>query len=272
MDSIGELRKLACRLDRVCRSGAQFGWRQCRRGLASVLDLVFPPVCVVCAGDMRDATTAPLLCDSCQTGLGQRPDAVCPRCVAVLPPGVWDAAQCPECRRRDFVFDRAWAVGEYRAALRDVVLRTKRSGQEHLAFQMGRLLAQSLEENAWGRWGDLIVPVPSHWWRRWTRGMNGPEMMGEAIGGRWRIKLATRVIRCRRRTRKQGTLLPDERQRNVRGAFEVTNPAAVRGREILLIDDVMTTGATVNEASRVLLKAGAATVRVAVVARGGNAP
>lgn len=240
-----------------------------------MLDLVFPPVCVVCAGDAGDtgdAPTAPLVCDSCRTGLSTRPEAVCSRCVAVLPPGVLDAAQCPECRRRDFVFDRAWAVGEYRAALRDVVLRTKRSGQEHLAFQMGHLLAQSLEESAWGRWGDLIVPVPSHWWRRWTRGMNGPEMMGEAIGGRWRIKLATRVMRCRRRTRKQGTLLPNERQRNVRGAFEVANPSAVQGQKVLLIDDVMTTGATVNEASRVLLGAGAATVRVAVLARGGSVP
>lgn len=211
-----------------------------------------------------------MFCEPCNTGFRDRREAVCPRCVAPLPPGVLDAEHCPECRRHDFVFDRAWSVGDYRGTLRDAVLRTKRAGNEHLALQLGQLLALSLEKDAWGAWGDLIVPIPSHWWRRWTRGMNGPELMAESLGRRWRLDWMTRVLRCGRRTRKQGTLLPDERQKNVRGAFQVARPHAIRGRQILLVDDVMTTGATVNEASRALLKAGAACVRVAVLARGGS--
>jgi ComF family protein len=179
-----------------------------------------------------------------------------------------DARHCPECGRRKLPFRAALALGEYRGALRDAVLRTKRAAFESLTLQMGEVLADRLEQLGWRQQCDVVVPLPSHWWRRWTRGTSGPELLAERIANRLALPCRTRWLVCQRRTRKQGMLLPNERAENVRGAFAVRLPEAVRGQRILLIDDVMTTGATLKEAATALLRARAASVSVAVLARG----
>jgi predicted amidophosphoribosyltransferase len=112
------------------------------------------------------------------------------------------------------------------------------------------------------------VPVPAHWAKRLLRGVNGPDLLVEAIGRRLSIPTATDLLVCRRRTRKQGTLLPSERFLNVRNAFAVSWGYDIGDAHVLLVDDVMTTGATAGEAARTLRRAGADRVTVAIVARG----
>lgn len=115
---------------------------------------------------------------------------------------------------------------------------------------------------------DLIAPAPMHWIRRLERGTNPPEVLTETMAQALSVPALIDLLRCRRTTRKQGTLLPDQRRRNVRHAFSVSAGYDITGAHVLLVDDVMTTGATADELSRVLRQAGAGRVSVAVVARG----
>jgi len=147
-------------------------------------------------------------------------------------------------------------------------LRTKKSAHESLTMQLGAYLAQRTARETWAAKIDVVVPLPSHWWRRWTRGTSGPELLAYAVAEALNRPVVTRAVRCVRRTRKQGMLRPREREQNVRGAFEVVRPEAIAKRGVLLVDDVMTTGATLREVARCLRRAGAKRVYVAVLARG----
>jgi len=101
-----------------------------------------------------------------------------------------------------------------------------------------------------------------------VRGVNGPDLLVEAMGRRLTIATATDLLFCRRRTQKQGTLLPSERFGNVRNAFGASSGYDIKGAYVLLVDDIMTTGATASEAAKTIRNAGAEEVDVAVVARG----
>jgi ComF family protein len=141
-------------------------------------------------------------------------------------------------------------------------------GNEPLTLTLGEMLAEAVLEQPVESNPDLVVPVPAHWSRRWQRGGNVPDLLAEAIARGIRRPLAAELLRCRRKTRKQGTLLPTERSSNVRGAFAVSRSYDIRKAHVLVVDDVMTTAATASEISRTLQRAGAARVAFAVVARG----
>ena len=95
-----------------------------------------------------------------------------------------------------------------------------------------------------------------HWTRRLLRGVNGPELLAEAVAGSMRLPIDTRLLSCRRRTKKQGTLLPSARRLNVHGAYGVARGGSLAAKRVLLVDDVLTTGATLDELARVLQRAG----------------
>jgi ComF family protein len=162
-------------------------------------------------------------------------------------------------------------LGSYRDELRRAVLQMKRAGSEPLAVAIGGLLVHTLEAPLRELQPDVIVPIPMHWSRRFARGINGPEMLAAAMGRRLRLPVAPRALVRRRATRPQSELLPEDRANNLRGAFRLAAQRKVRGRRILLVDDVLTTGTTVNEAAKVLLGGGAAAVAVAIVARADGA-
>ncbi len=159
------------------------------------------------------------------------------------------------------------ALGIYRGALRDAVIRMKRSAAQPLTLSMGFLLSEKLRDRLSDVRPDLLAPVPCHWLKRLMRGINGPDLLVEAMAASLGIPTATDLLRCRRRTRKQGTLLVSERFANVRNAFAVSSGYHIEDAHVLLVDDVLTTGATASEAAKTLRKAGAATVDVAIVAR-----
>ena len=136
-------------------------------------------------------------------------------------------------------------------------------------------LSAAMAEFAWSRLGeglrawqaDLVAPVPMHWLRRWWRGTNSASTLAEIFAKRLGVRLAAKQIVRRRFTRPQSGLSPAERLANVRGAFRVRRPARFAGKSVLLVDDIMTTAATTNEIARLLVKAGARTVGVLVIAR-----
>jgi predicted amidophosphoribosyltransferase len=236
-------------------------------GLRATGDLLLPPACTACGAVLSPRSRQPLFCDACREVLGASPGPLCPRCASPLGP-TERGDDCFRCRDRRYHFAAATALGVYRGPLRDAVIRMKQLCHEPLTLAMGHLLAERQREWVSQHRPDLLLPMPTHWFKRLVRGVNGPDLLAESLGERLEIPAFMDLLLCRRRTRKQGTLLPSERLVNVRDAFRVSADYDVTGATVLLVDDIMTTGASASEAARTLRRAGAGCVLVVLVARG----
>ncbi len=240
-------------------------WRRRVANLgAACTHLLFPPHCTHCGTDLGEDRDGPLLCGRCRLVLGPKEWPGCQRCGA---PRDDNPLGCLDCTHSQLRFDRAIPLGSYQGDLRQAVLRMKRSSQEPLSAAIGRLLAIRREPFLRDVQPDLVVPVPMHWTRRLIRGVNSPEIVAEAIGRKMGIPVQRRALAYCRKIRPQKDLSPTERFKNVRGAFRVRRKINVEGLRILLVDDILTTGATCSEAARVLKKAGASMIAACVVAR-----
>jgi ComF family protein len=181
--------------------------------------------------------------------------------------------RCPLCRRIDPPFERAVAYGSYDGGLRDLIHLLKFQQVRPAAAVLGRMLAEPIAgmEKAMPVGTIAVVPVPLYKRKQAQRGFNQAEAIARAalkqLSRPKRFDLTTGVLVRRRETGSQIGLTSHQRRENLRGAFAVPDPARILGRDILLIDDVLTTGTTASECARVLLRAGAARVWVATVAR-----
>ena len=207
-------------------------------------------------------------CQDCWRQLNQSGPEECRQCGAYLYHKSPLKNACSICHGFEFLFERAIATGNYRGLLQELVIRMKNQRDEQIAVQLGTLLADKLIRSDFVNDLNLIIPVPTHWWRRMRRGFQAAELVSETIARGCNIPYAGQIMRCRRGTKKQGTLSTAGRFKNVRGAFEVRATDAIKGQNILLVDDVLTSGATASELSRELLRQGAAKVYVGVIARG----
>jgi len=165
------------------------------------------------------------------------------------------------CRRGARGFDEAFCYGAYEGTLRELIHLFKYSGMRRLARPLGDLLSDALPRD---RQFDAVTPVPLHWRRWWQRGFNQSELLGKVIARRRGIPLI-RVLRRGFATRAQAGLTHAQRRENVAAAFR--SRRSVAGLRILLIDDVMTTGATAGACARALKKAGAKSVSLLALAR-----
>lgn len=232
-----------------------------RRGLESLLDVAFPPVCAACGASIGSAGE---FCDSCLGDLLLFDEPVCQRCSTPCVGMPAEATDCPACRDERWAFDRVLALGPYEGLLRRLVLDTKRSRGEPVAQVFGKMLAR--HHAAELRGVDLVVPVPQHWSRRLSRRADGVAALGRTLAGHAGTPFA-KSLRRRRATPHQTSVAPSDRAANVRGAFSVASPGRLAGLTIALVDDVFTTGATCQAAARTLKKAGARRVVAVVVAR-----
>jgi len=181
--------------------------------------------------------------------------------------------RCLLCQRVDPPYERAVAYGSYEGGLRDLIHVLKFQQVRPAAAVLGRVLAEviaSLEQvTPVGR--IAVVPIPLHSRKRVQRGFNQAEMIARGalkkLSRPKRFELCTGILLRQRETESQIGLTSHQRRENMRGAFAVSDPTRILKRDILLIDDVVTTGTTVSECARVLLRAGAARVWVATVAR-----
>jgi ComF family protein len=253
-------------------------------GLFSVL---FPSDCRTCGNPLLNISRLPV-CLDCLNQIHPVRGKVCSICgerVLSIYAG-FDAdglRRCPVCRRLVRPFERAVAYGSYDGGLRELVHLLKYNGVRPAARVLGRMLAEaiaSIEPSLRQAGVDvaqfdqakiLVIPVPLFKGKRHQRGFNQAELIARAAvkvrPRRERFELATHVLLRTRDTHSQIGLTSHQRRENMRGAFAVASAAEVTGREVLLVDDVYTTGTTVTECARVLRKAGAARVWVATVAR-----
>jgi ComF family protein len=238
------------------------------RWLDPLLDLVFPAVCPVCETRSDDAAHRPF-CAPCWTAL---PVEVPPGCVVCGEPfpGLAGQLPCDACRRFPPAFAFARAAAPYREGVREAIHALKFGGRPVLATPLGELLAdvgaRTLPAPP-ADWADGLVPVPLHPVRLAERGFNQAELLAAPCAARWGVPVLARVLIRGRPTRPQTDLDAAARRANVRNAFRVARPAAVRGRRLLLVDDVLTTGATVSAAAASLRAAGASAVGVLTLAR-----
>jgi competence protein ComFC len=174
-----------------------------------------------------------------------------------------EQGRCALCRLGASGFDSAYCYGSYGGALRRLIHLFKYEGVRPLAAHFGKLmtLALPIEQRF-----DLIVPMPLHWWRRWRRGYNQSMLLAKEISRRRKAPVAS-VVRRRRATRPQAGLTNAKRRANVAGAFAIKRGIRLDGMRVLLVDDVMTTGATAAACARVLKRAGARQVSVVALAR-----
>lgn len=227
------------------------------------MDTLLPHQCMGC-GAVVDGTAA--LCPQCW----DKADFVAPPHCAVcgltfeFDPG--DDALCGACARERPVYRRARTVMVYGEISRRLVIAFKHGDGTEAVPAFSRWLVRAgadLIPDA-----DLVAPVPLHWTRLFARRYNQAAMLAVAVGRQTGIAVRPDLLVRRRRTRSQGGLGPEERRRNMKGAFTVRPSLidAVKGRNILLIDDVLTTGATVSACARTLLDAGAEAVDVLTLA------
>jgi ComF family protein len=237
------------------------------------LDLLLPPRCACCDTELTALADHLLLCDDCQGLLGPIDWRFCHRCGSPITAKEATAKRCERCRTRRLHFDAAVSLGAYRDHLRDAVLRMKRPAGRTLAVAMGRLFQLRRGGDVVSLHPNLIIPVPMHWRRRWVQGSNSPDLLAECLASSLGIPVEAGVLRRQRNTIPQANLPPKQRFANVRGAFLVRSGYDLAGRHVLLVDDILTTGATCSEAARVLKAAGVAQVTVAVLARAvGDSP
>ncbi len=263
------MRRLA-RMRRAARSSRSAfpcttNWRRTgSRWLGLGLNLVFPPICAGCQAAIEPGT-AIALCDPCREKFIDTSPA-CDRCGCRRPP---DGAPevCSHCRQWHPKFERVFRLGSYEGELRRAVLRIKRTHERALAIALAEILGEAFAARFSQQPPDVVIPVPMHWTRRIWRGTNSPETIATRLASRLNIPLATEILVRSKRTAPQAPLSPPKRRANVRGAFRVRPHSDLPGARILLVDDIMTTGATLNEAAKVLATAGAGEITVAVLAR-----
>lgn len=209
--------------------------------LGRLADLVYPRKCVFCHRIMTD-----------------QPGMICPDCRKTIPPA-------PEIAVRGEFYKRAVGVYAYGDLVRDSILRFKFRGCSFYASVYGKEMADLIAEKLEGKY-DLITYVPISRLRKFRRGYDQARLLAEAIGR----ELDQPVVRCVkkiRNTKRQSSLhSAAERRANIQNAFRAWRPQNWAGKRLLLIDDVLTTGATVSEISRVLLSSGAAEVSCCFVA------
>ncbi len=255
-------------------------WRWMIRGIvrggaevwARATDLVFPPMCRLCSASIESPRDTDFFCEKCSEQLRPFDLPLCARCAHPLPDFITHVERCPHCVHRDYPFAAAMAFGPYDGQLRRAIILAKQRRYEPLATALGHLLAGRLLTNWHGYRPEVVISMPMHWWRRLVRSVNNVERIAEVVGAAYDVPVSCWNLFVKRPTAKQGTLLPNERFSNVKDAFGVCAPHRLRNKRILLVDDVLTTGATASAAARALLRAGAAEVRIAVVARALGSP
>jgi ComF family protein len=236
-----------------------------RRGLPAAVDVLFPPACARCRVPLESAG-ARLLCEDCSLLLVDDSPR-CPRCAGRLVSATGVQPDCIHCASRRFAFRQVVCLGDYAGPLRDVVLALKHHRAAGLALAVADLLAARRAELLRSLAVDAVAPVPMHWLRRARRGVNSPDLLARRLARALGVPLADHLLRRSKATRTQASLSPRARRQNVRGAFRACPHRDLPGARVLLVDDVLTTGATCHEAARTLTRAGAAHVAVAVLAR-----
>ena len=234
------------------------------------LDLLFSQQCLACLGELPEHHAGVALCDECLDDIPPVDWPVCRRCSARVPEYPGNVATCPRCEADKLRFDATFSLGHYEGLLKELILRMKTDQSEQLGQIFARLLCERYGEQLRELQADAIVPVPASTWNQIVRRTNAPTVIARALGRELGIPALSRFLQRASHLGPQHELSRAGRFRNVRGGYRVRKGYQLASPHIVLVDDVMTTGATASEAARILKRSGVARVTVIVVARTPN--
>jgi ComF family protein len=232
-----------------------------------LLDVIYPPRCLLCRTFLRKSEPKSSICPACLADFRTSASPLCPICGRSYVRGVEEDHTCEDCLRKRPFYQSANAPYLYEGPLVSAVQEFKYGKKATLANVLGPLLADFAETRYGFRKDLLIMPVPLHPKRLRERGFNQSLLLARHVAGGLQAQLDYLSLRRTRYTAPQTGLGREKRGKNVKGAFEVEEPSSVDGKSILLVDDVSTTGHTLNECARVLRQKGCEQVSCLVLAR-----
>ncbi|MEL6106557.1 MAG: double zinc ribbon domain-containing protein [Planctomycetota bacterium] len=256
--------------DRISSEITRFG--------GDALEILFPSTCRLCEQNVGPAEDFCRKCRARLAGSEERMKSSCRRCglpgagLAALPSDATTAESCPTCEDKKLAFDRCIALWTYDELVRTAVIAAKYGNRASLADALGRCLGDRCVADLKSDPADWVTSVPTPLLRRVQRGRGGSPILAEAVTRRLQKAPDSRVhmrnlLTITRAVKKQALLSEKDRRANIHGAFRVIRQRLVNRKHVLLVDDVMTSGATADEIATILKRSGARRVTVAVVAR-----
>ena len=235
--------------------------------ITGLKDIIYPKTCLICKQDLASNCVDELVCVKCWTSIKKNPPPFCHRCGRNLDRKSLADTLCSACLKNRMHFDRAFAPCIYEGPIKDLIHEFKYNNKDYLAATLSSLMVDFIREyDVPISSMDVIIPVPLHPARLREREFNQAELLARNIAPLFTKIVSTNNLVRLRHTRTQAELEGSDRLINVKDSFAVKMPDLIKGKNILLIDDVMTTGATSSEASRALKSAGANTVFVLTLA------
>lgn len=236
--------------------------------LEATVNLLYPPHCLGCGSSLHREVD-PHLCECCKKEIIYIQSPRCNRCGAGLAPYSSTTEKgCVHCYNMQLRFDAAFSAVYYNDVVKEIIHHFKYNKKDYLAKRLMAIMSNALGSGIpFPEPPKLVIPVPLHWRKKMQRGFNQSELLAHYIGTTLRIEVLPKGLSRIRNTPPQTSLSPTQREENVKGAFQVRRAAKLKGKAVLLVDDVLTTGLTASECARVLKKAGAESVYVVTVAR-----
>ncbi len=254
--------------------------------LWAALDILFPPRCLICDAYLPDGSMSTVkgftpyhrsffgefveeraFCPKCFDEIPLLRGPLCLRCGSPLPHELHPESYCGQCLVTPPPYSSAQSLGRYEGSLHHAINRLKYNNKRSLAGPLGHLLFIATGDRIKSLEIDIILPIPLHSKRLKERGYNQSVLIAEALARYIDVPVELGCLERVRWTTPQVELKGSQREKNVRRAFRVRRPERIKGKRMLLLDDVLTTGATVNEATRTLIKSGATEVHVVTLGR-----
>jgi len=238
------------------------------RGLFKGLkDLIYPNCCLVCKNRIPPADQQQLICAGCWDKIEQNLPPFCANCGRHLDSQAIEKNACPSCSRVNFYFDRAFSPCRYTGAVKKLIHEFKYSGKDYLGKPLGKLMYTFIQDYQLPiEYLDFLIPIPLHKSRQREREFNQAEILSREVAREFHKKVLSDGLIRVKPTKTQTELTFQERCQNVEKSFTVTKPELIKDTNLLLIDDVLTTGATSSEAAKCLKEAGAKKVLLLTLA------
>ena len=247
--------------------------RMFRRLINGLADIIYPKRCLACKNKLGVSSVDELICAVCWADIKRNVPPFCYSCGRHLETQPLRAGAgftkniCPHCIKGKFHFDRAFSPCVYTGIIKELIQAFKYKGKDYLGFPLSKLMVEFIREyNVPIDSLDFIVPVPLHKARLREREFNQAEILGKYIAEEFKKEMLPDALLRHRHTKTQTDLEPDKRLLNVKDSFSVNRLRDIKGKNLLVVDDVLTTGATSSEAARTLKGAGANIVFVLTLA------
>jgi len=235
--------------------------------LKGLRNLIYPKTCLACRKKIPEQQKQDFICSSCEKSIEKNLPPFCVSCGRKLEKRSLNKNICLSCAKKDLHFDRAFSPCVYTGVVKKLIHEFKYKGKDYLKKPLSAMMSDFIKE-----YGlpindlDLIVPVPLHSSKTREREFNQAHLLADCLGETFHKEVAANALKRHKQTKTQATLKEDLRFLNVKESFSVQDPQAIMDKRILLVDDVLTTGATSSEAARALKNAGAGLVFVITLA------